>query len=169
VDLSYWPQTKHACRGGEQPYRPSSATVAMQVRDACSSAALPVRNLSQPINITLAMPPAPPAALPTAGKRIRCRRGQPHVVTVTCGSGGGLSVEPLVARAVCDGSMDENVLLACPTMGACVWWNASAGAWSGEGCRTVSSGANGVACQCDHLTDFSGESGANEPSLENAQ
>jgi hypothetical protein len=44
---------------------------------------------------------------------------------------------------------------ACPLAGRCVFWNTSAEAWSGAGCRTLVSEAGDVTCLASHLTDFS--------------
>jgi hypothetical protein len=128
----------------------------MKVRDACSSAPISIRNLSEPINITLVMPSTTSVTYTAAStRRIKCRRRERRDVNITCRA-EGLAVTPVTVTGECDGTKDEELELRCPVMAACVWWDEKKKAWSGEGCKTIGSGPQGVQCQCDHLTDFSG-------------
>jgi hypothetical protein len=93
---------------------------------------------------------------PASTRRVKCKVGERREEQIRCG-GEGLNMIPRVVRGMCNGTKDEELELQCPVMAACVWWDEKKKAWSGEGCKTIGSGPHGVQCQCDHLTDFSGE------------
>jgi hypothetical protein len=63
-----------------------------------------------------------------------------------------------VQSVSCAGGMGgSSFLFACPRVRpvpACLWWDAPAARWSGEGCVVVNASATSVTCACDHLTEF---------------
>jgi hypothetical protein len=88
---------------------------------------------------------------------VQCRAGEVSNHSLVCTGLGGTN---LTLVAACNGTRAA-VPLFCPPMRACIFFNTTSRQWSDQGCVPVSGWRadqpGPLVCQCNHLTDFSGE------------
>ena len=113
-------------------------------------AALRVRDLTAPLNITL-----PYTALADASSAtFTCPAGDPRTLTLSCGHSTSHSAGTTV-KVLCNGTASVvPYSTVCPLRVTCKYWNSTLASWSNHGCTMLSAHGGLVTCRCTHLSDF---------------